>query len=87
MDEATINLLLLLGLLAVFFLFVVRPQRRRLRAVQQVQAELAVGDRVLTTAGLYATIAELTETDVVLEVAPGVRSRFTRAAVVRVVPA
>lgn len=73
-------------LLGVFFLFIVRPQRARQRAFQATQAELAPGQEVLTTAGLYGTITEVGADFVLLEVAPGVRSKYARAAIAKVLP-
>lgn len=69
--------------LAAWFLLI-RPQRARARALQEVREALAVGSRVLTTAGLHATVAELDGDTVLLEIAPGVRARFAAASVVRV---
>lgn len=72
--------LLLLGL----YVLAIRPQRARARALAQVRAELAVGARVLTTAGIHATVTALDGDDVLLEIAPGTVVRFAAAAVVRV---
>lgn len=69
--------------LAAWFLLV-RPQRARAKSLQDVRAALAVGSRVMTTAGLHATVAALEGDTILLEIAPGVRSRFATAAVVRV---
>jgi preprotein translocase subunit YajC len=69
--------------LAAWFLLI-RPQRARARALQEVREALAVGSRVITTAGLHATVAELDGDTVLLEIAPGVRARFAAGAVVRV---
>lgn len=69
--------------LAAWFLLI-RPQRARARALQEVREALAVGSRVITTAGLHATVAELDGDTVLLEIAPGVRARFSAGAVVRV---
>ena len=69
--------------LAAWFLLI-RPQRARARALQEVREALAVGSRVITTAGLHATVAKLDGDTVLLEIAPGVRARFAAAAVVRV---
>ena len=76
----------------VFFVFValmvwlllIRPQRARAKALQEIRAALTVGTRVMTTAGLHATVASLDGDTVVLEIAPGVRSTFASSAVVRV---
>jgi preprotein translocase subunit YajC len=68
------------------YLLLIRPQRSRARAVAEVRAGLAVGVRVMTTAGIHATVAELDPDGdtVLLEVSPGVRVRFATAAVVRI---
>jgi preprotein translocase subunit YajC len=76
----------------VFFLFagvaawllLVRPQRARARALQEVREAIAVGSRVMTTAGLHATVAAVEKDTVLLEIAPGVNARFASSAVVRV---
>jgi preprotein translocase subunit YajC len=72
--------LLLVGLLALLFF----SQRRRSRAVQEVQRQLRPGMNVMTTAGLYAEIQAVEDDAVHLEIAPGVVCRFARAAVARV---
>lgn len=66
-----------------FYLLAIRPQQRRFRALQQVQASLAPGSRVMTTAGLYGTVTSVEDDIVGLEVAPGVEVRHARAAVAR----
>ncbi len=83
-SEAGQQLLFLLVVVAGFLLLVLRPQRARARALKQVQSALVVGASVMTTAGLYATVAELQDGAVLLEIAPGVRARFATGAVVRV---
>jgi len=72
--------LLVLGL----YLLVIRPQRARARALAEVRAAIEPGRRVLTTAGIQATVAAVEQGVVVLEVAPGVLVRFVDAAVVRI---
>jgi preprotein translocase subunit YajC len=79
------SLLPLILIAAVFFLLVLRPARVRQRATLALQSQLSVGQEVMTTSGLFGTIVELTDKVAVLETAPGVRSRWIRAAIDRVV--
>ena len=72
-------------LIGGFYLLAIRPQRARAKALAQVRANLSVGTRVITTAGMHATVVAVEGDDVVLEIAPGVPVRFVSAAVVRVV--
>jgi len=73
--------------LVVFFFFITRAQRSRRRAVAQTQAALVAGQEVVTTTGIYGTVAELGPDFVLLEVAPGVRMKFARGAIATVLNA
>jgi preprotein translocase subunit YajC len=84
MHASDLVFLVFAGLAAWFLL--IRPQRARAQALQGVREALSVGRRVITTAGLHATVASVDEETVLLEIAPGVRARFDPAAVVRVLP-
>ncbi|NHC46061.1 preprotein translocase subunit YajC [Motilibacter aurantiacus] len=74
----------LIGL--VFWLLLIRPAQARQRRLAQLQAELSPGARVVTTAGLYATVVAVDDDAVVLETSPGVTSRWARGAVGQVLP-
>jgi preprotein translocase subunit YajC len=74
----------LLLILFAFVVLIVLPQRARAKAAREVRASLAPGARVMTSAGLHATVVELGDETVLLEIAPGVHARFAKAAVVRV---
>lgn len=73
--------LLILGL----YVLAIRPQRARARVLAEVRAGLSVGSRVITTAGIHATVSAIEGDDVDLELAPGVVVRFASGAVVRIV--
>jgi preprotein translocase subunit YajC len=79
------SLLLLILFGGLLFLMFSRTRRQQ-REIQQVQANLRVGVLVMTTAGLYATVVEVDDQVVVLETAPGQRSRWDRRAVSRILP-
>jgi preprotein translocase subunit YajC len=75
--------LLLIGV--VFYMFLIRPNNRRRQQQQSLQRSVAVGQEVMTTAGMYATVVGLEDDVVVLEVSPGVRMRYARGAIARVI--
>jgi preprotein translocase subunit YajC len=75
-------ILLYLALLAVaFFFLIVRPQRRQMAARRVLIANLEVGDEIITAGGIYGTILEISDTTILVEVAPGVRLTLAREAV------
>jgi len=75
-------LLLMFGLLGVMMYFMTRRQRRAQEQQQALQNSLTVGDRVMTTSGLYGTVVDTdNETTISIEIAPGVETEWLRAAV------
>jgi preprotein translocase subunit YajC len=74
------------AIIGLMYFVMIRPQRNRQRAIMQVQNEITPGQRVRTTAGMYATVVALEDGDIVLEVAPGVHMRFLRRAIMDVIP-
>jgi preprotein translocase subunit YajC len=82
-----LNLLPFVVIGLVFWLLLIRPAQGRQRRLAQMQSELQPGARVITTAGLYATVVALEDDAVVLETSPGVTSRWARGAVGQVLPA
>jgi preprotein translocase subunit YajC len=79
------SLLLLAVTLGLVFMIVSRGRKQQ-REVQAVQAALVPGVEVMTSSGLQGTLVELTDDGTaVLEVAPGVTTRWDRRAIARVI--
>ena|ERR1700761_6160199 len=64
-----------------FMYFASRKQKRAMQATIDLHDSLQVGDRVHTTSGMEATIVDITDDDVDLEIAPGVVTRWMKLAV------
>ncbi|HEX6353783.1 preprotein translocase subunit YajC [Actinophytocola sp.] len=77
-----IPLLLMFGLLGVMMYFMTRRQRRAQEQQQALQNSLDVGDRVMTTSGLYGTVTDSSDSaTITIEIADGVETEWLRAAV------
>jgi preprotein translocase subunit YajC len=68
-------------MLLVFYVLVLLPMRRRQRKVQEFQAGLKVGDKVIMTSGIHGQITRVSENSVQLQIADKVRIEVARAAV------
>ena len=77
------QLLIILVALLAFWAIVMRPARNQQKKVQQLQAQLEVGQNVVLSAGIFGTIRSLTESKVEIEVAPGTVITVARQVVVR----
>jgi preprotein translocase subunit YajC len=85
---ASLTPLLFLALLfGVMYFLMIRPQQKRRREAQQMQAGIGPGDEIVTIGGLYGTVTGVDDDTVTLEVAPGVHARYARGAIARVVDA
>jgi preprotein translocase subunit YajC len=74
--------LLLMAVVAVPLVMGSRKQKRAAAAAAELQKGLSEGDRVMTTSGLYGTIADTSsETTIDVEIAPGVVTTWLRQAV------
>ncbi len=82
MGDVLVLILLAVPLVGIWLL--VRGQQRRSQEAAQLAASLRVGQDVITTSGVYGTVAGLDDVTVTLLVAPGVEIRFDRRAVGRV---
>lgn len=81
MNQLLLPLLLML-VVAIPLVMGTRKQKKAAAKQQELLASLAPGDRVMTTSGLYATVADASaDTTIDLEVTPGQVSTWLRQAV------
>ena len=70
-------------MLIIFYVLVLMPMRKRQKKVQEFQAGLKVGDKVITTGGVYGQVTRVTEgtLSVQIQIADKVRIEVARAAI------
>ncbi|MBI4470380.1 MAG: preprotein translocase subunit YajC [Acidobacteria bacterium] len=49
----------ILAIIAIFYFLLFLPERRRRKKLQEIVANLKIGDRVITTAGIHGTVLSL----------------------------
>lgn len=59
MEPTTITFLVIVGVVAAFYLTIVRPGRHEQRRQEDTIRDLHVGDEVVTTSGFYATVTAI----------------------------
>ena len=80
------TVILLAAMLALLWVLLIRPQRRKQMTQQQLLESIEPGDEVLTVGGIYGIVHEIDEEDdLIVEVAEGIRVRVARRAVAGVV--
>jgi len=75
--------ILIAVMLVVFYVLLIRPQRKRAQEHDEMMTKLNNGDEVVTIGGIQGVIKRVTDDSVVLEVDKGVRITFLKSAISR----
>jgi preprotein translocase subunit YajC len=68
--------------LGIFYFVILMPMRRRQKKVDEFLGSLKVGDKVVTTGGLYGSVTRLGDETLQIQIADKVRVEVSRNAVV-----
>jgi preprotein translocase subunit YajC len=69
-------------ILGIFYFVMILPMRKRQQKVQEFQGSLKVGDKVITSGGIFGAITRVSDQSVQLQVANNVRIEVSRPAIV-----
>jgi preprotein translocase subunit YajC len=69
-------------ILGIFYFVMILPMRKRQQKVQEFQGGLKVGDKVITSGGIFGSITRVSDQTVQLQVANNVRIEVSRPAIV-----
>ena len=75
------SIIMMAAVVLIFWLFMIRPQQKRQKELQQKRDALTTNDRIITSGGLYGTIKDIKETEFIVEIADGVRVRVDKGSV------
>jgi len=68
-------------IIGVFYFLLIRPQQKRMKAHQQMIADLKKGDTVVTSGGLIGKIKSVQDDEVRVELAPNMDVRVVRSTI------
>ena len=80
MGSFWVMIILLFG---VMYLFMIRPQRKQQKELEQFRNSLQRGDKVITAGGIYGTVDEVKERYVVLKVDGETKLRVDKSSIVK----
>jgi len=81
-----VSLLFMAAIFAVFYLFIIRPQTKRQKEIQQKISGLKKGDKVVTNGGIVGTVNNIDDDSLLVEVDTNVKVRFMKNSIVDVNP-
>ena len=68
-------------ILGIFYFLILLPMKKRQKKIQEFQDSLKVGDKVITTSGIYGQVTRLSDKSLQIQIADRVRIEIARAAV------
>jgi preprotein translocase subunit YajC len=77
-------LLMMVVVMGIFYVLLILPQQRRQKKIRAMLAAVKAGDKVVTSGGIYGTIAGMDGDTVILRVADQVKIRVARSAIAQV---
>jgi preprotein translocase subunit YajC len=74
-------LFMMVGMVAIFYFLILRPQNQRMKQVKAMHAALKKGDQVITQGGIIGKITKLTDEEVTIDTGEGGKLLLTRNAI------
>jgi preprotein translocase subunit YajC len=75
--------IMIILLFLVMWLFMIRPQRKQQKELEKFRSELKKGDKIVTTGGIYGTVAEIQERTILIKVDGEVKLRVDKNSIMR----
>ncbi|MEX0721408.1 MAG: preprotein translocase subunit YajC [Balneolaceae bacterium] len=85
-NAGIINLVFLGAIFLVFYLFIIRPQSKKQKEIQQKVSGMKKGDKVVTSSGIIGVLHSIDEDSVLIDVSGGVKIRFLKSSITDVNP-
>lgn len=73
--------IMMVAIIAIFYFFMIRPQQKKQKELQKARNAMQVGDKVVTSGGIYGKIKEINDTTFVIEIADNVKIKIDKASV------
>jgi len=71
-SAGTMQLVLLGGMIVVFYFFMIRPQAQKAKKAKKFQEDLQKGEKIVTIAGIHGIVNKLNDDNTLqIEVSPG----------------
>ena len=76
-----INMLFFVGILVIFWAFMIRPQQKRQKEEKKFRESLQKGDKIMTIGGMHGKVVSQDDHSVLVQVDESVKIRFDKSAV------
>lgn len=85
-QQSLMFLIMMVAMIGIMYFVVYRPQIKKRKQLEAEINAIKKGDRILTSGGIYGTVAGVKEGIAVIEIAKDVKIEINKAMIVRVLP-
>ena len=79
------NIILFGSIILIFYFMIIRPQQKRAKERQKLLESVKKGDKVITSSGIYGTIAGLDEKTLLVQIADNVKVKLDRGSITTII--
>lgn len=83
---AVFDWVLIIGMMVLFYFFLIRPQNKRAKEHRELVSALAKGDEVVTAGGMLGKVTKVTDDYVVIEIAQNMEIKVQKQSVQATLP-
>jgi|TARA_B110001452_G_scaffold50156_1_gene38325 preprotein translocase subunit YajC len=76
-----LNIAFLVAIFVIFYFFMIRPQNKKRKELQNMRESLKKGDSVVTIGGIHGKVADIKETTIVLSVDANTKIKVDKSSI------
>jgi len=76
-------LIMMVLIFVIMWLFMIRPQQKKQKELNNFRNSLKKGDKVVTVGGIYGVVSEVKETTLIVEVSDNCKLKVDKSSVVK----
>lgn len=81
-NAGVMQMILLGGMIVVFYFFMIRPQSQKAKKAKEFQEKMQKGDKIVTIAGIHGIVNKVNEDNTItIEINPGTSMKIEKSAI------
>jgi|TARA_B110001452_G_scaffold20279_1_gene16325 preprotein translocase subunit YajC len=80
-NSGMLNIAFLVAIFVIFYFFMIRPQNKKRKELQNMRESLKKGDSVVTIGGIHGKVLEVKETTIVLSIDANTKIKVDKSSV------
>lgn len=75
------GIFMIVAMIVIFYFFMIRPQQKKQKEIKNAREAMKSGDRVVTAGGIHGKLREVSDSTVMIEIAPGTQIKVDKNSV------